>query len=177
MIKKAWGEPEDFNIRWFKRIGEIMAIYEQYSAARHTSYNINDLESDFPLSPKLSALLDQDYDVKNPSIFLVERILLSTQSDTRTFGDIAVIIDLDEIFPSEDAFTDERGLLVEGGVPVEEESLSEEAAEQEISQPTEEGHVNVEENAISLMATKTRREAILELLRGEFPFFLKLKFF
>lgn len=94
LLKRAWGEPESFKEDWFKRLGELMTAYPVYSSARHNSFNLKDIGSDFPLSQKLAILLNKDYDAKQPVVYLLEEILVVDKPDS--FGKLAIVIDLGE---------------------------------------------------------------------------------
>lgn len=92
LIKRAWGEPEDFEEKWLKQLNELMVYYSKYSIGRHNSFNIKNPLSDFPLSRKLSILLNQDYDLENPNVYVIESNLLFPEKND-LFG-VVIILDL-----------------------------------------------------------------------------------
>jgi hypothetical protein len=92
LLKRAWGEPENFEENWLKQLDQLMVSYTSFSQGRHNSFNISDPASDFPLSRKLSILLGQAYDETAPNIYLVEANLLDSEQDVFS---VAVIVDLD----------------------------------------------------------------------------------
>ena len=68
--------------------------YKNYCQARQNSFNIDDPQSDFPLSKKISILLDKDYNPSEPNIYIIEENLLGS-SKSALFR-IVVVIDLKE---------------------------------------------------------------------------------
>jgi len=93
LIKKAWGEPDDFEGQWLQRLNQLMESYKSYSQGRHNSFNLNKPNSDFPLSQKLSILLNHEYDTSEPNVYIVESSLIASEENPFK---VAVIINLGE---------------------------------------------------------------------------------
>ena len=92
LLQLAWGEPKNFEKAWLQRLGDLMSAYQTYSNAKSTSFNIEEADSDFPLSRKLSILLNQDYQKGQPNVFILERNLIEGQD--ASFGEVIVTIDI-----------------------------------------------------------------------------------
>ena len=94
LLKRAWGEPENFEERWLACLKLLILEYKNYCQARQNSYNISDPQSDFPLSKKISILLNKKYDPNEPNIYVIEENLL--ESSEASLFRIVVVVDLKE---------------------------------------------------------------------------------
>ncbi len=77
LIKKAWGEANYSEGKWLKKLHQLIITYKAYCQGRHNSFNLNDANADFPLSQKLSILLNQEYDINEPNIYIIEASLIN----------------------------------------------------------------------------------------------------
>lgn len=93
LLKKAWGEPNNFEEDWLERLNQLMKTYKTYGQGRHNSFDLSKSDTDFPLSQKLSILLNQDYNVKAPNVYVIESSLVPENKNENPFV-VSIIIDL-----------------------------------------------------------------------------------
>jgi hypothetical protein len=97
LLQRAWEKESDdleFKKAWLKQLGQLINCFTNYCESRHNSYDILDPKSDFPLSQKLSILLNQEYNPKAPNVYIVEGNLIEYRTENPF--QVAVVIDLKE---------------------------------------------------------------------------------
>ena len=94
LLKRAWGEPENAEEIWLACLDLLILDYKNYSQARQNSFDITDAQSDFPLSKKISILLNKKYQPKEPNIYVIEERLLDAAKPS--LFRVVVVVDLKE---------------------------------------------------------------------------------
>lgn len=95
LLKRAWGmESNDLEFKeaWLKQLDQLIKCYTEYCESRHNSYDILNPDSDFPLSQKLSILLNQEYKKEEPTVYIIEASLKKDRK--RNSYKVAAVIDL-----------------------------------------------------------------------------------